>query len=176
MSAPVLDPALLGVLRASLALLFAAAALHKLRDPAGFAARLAGYALLPAWSVRAFAFALAGAELALCVGLVLPATARLSALTAMALLLVYAGAIAINLRRGRRGIDCGCGLAPRPLGSDLVLRNVVLAAFALCAALPSGPRALVWLDAWTIACATLAMAALFAALDAAAALRARLAE
>lgn len=175
MSVPGLDPALLGVLRASLALLFAFAALHKLRDPAGFAARVAGYALLPAWAAPICALGLAAAELVLSAGLIVPATARGAAGAAAALLVVYAVAIAINLKRGRRALDCGCGLAPRPLGRDLVLRNGVLAALALCAALPSAPRALVWVDAWTIACATLATAALFAAVDVAAAQRARLA-
>ena len=44
-----------------------------------------------------------------------------------ALLLAYAAVMAINLVRGRRFIDCGCGGAAQPLSLGLVLRNVVLA-------------------------------------------------
>jgi hypothetical protein len=172
-SAPPLDPALLGVARASLALLFAAAAAHKLRDPRRFAARVAAYELLPGWAAAPLARALALAELALCVSLAWPGTARGAALGAAGLLVLYAGAIALNLRRGRRALDCGCGFAPRPLGRDLLLRNALLAAVALLAALPASPRALGALDACTIACATAVAAALFAAQDVAAAQRAR---
>lgn len=173
MSAPGLDPALLGAARASLALLFAVAAAHKLRDPRGFAAHVAAYALLPAWAAAPSARALAAAELALCVALAWPGTARAAAVVAAGLLAVYAGAIAVNLRRGRRALDCGCGLSPRPLGRDLLLRNALLVAVALAAALPASPRVLGWVDAWTIACATAVAAALFAAQDVAAAQRAR---
>ena len=59
----------------------------------------------------------------------------------------------MNLARGRREIDCGCfGPALRqPLSLALVLRNAGLIALALVCALPVGSRALVPLDALTIA-------------------------
>jgi hypothetical protein len=48
----------------------------------------------------------------------------------MALLLVFAAAMAINIRRGRTQIDCGCGLSAlrQGLGWPLVARNLALAA------------------------------------------------
>jgi hypothetical protein len=82
-------------------------------------------------------------------------------LAAAALLALYSAAIVVNLARGRREIDCGCfGPAQRqPLSPALVLRNGVLIALALVCALPAGVRALVPLDALTIA-ALVAFAAL----------------
>ena len=74
---------------------------------------------------------------------------------------------AANLLRGRRALDCGCGARPQPLGEGLVVRNVVLVAIALAAALPASGRALVALDAATIAGGAAALAALYAAADAA---------
>src|SRR5262249_14927936 len=51
---------------------------------------------------------------------------------AAALLGLYAAAIAVNLARGRRHLDCGCtGPAlRRPISGWLVLRNLVLVAIA----------------------------------------------
>jgi hypothetical protein len=173
MSPPALDPALSALLRACLALLFAVAAAHKLRSPRAFAARLAGYRLLPGAAALPVGLALAAAELAVAAALCLPALSRAGAIAAALLLWLYAGAIAVNLARGRREIDCGCGMAERPLGADLLLRNAVLSALALLAALPVAPRALGALDLWTVACASAAAALLFAAADGLAARRAR---
>ena len=63
---------------------------------------------------------------------------RLFALPAAALLVVFAWAMAINIRRGRRAIDCGCGRSQlrQPLGWGLVVRNVVLALLVAIRALP----------------------------------------
>ena len=165
MSAPCLDPALHGVLRASLLLLFAASAAHKLRGPRLFAAQLAEYRLLPAVASLPATLALAGAELAVAVALATPAAARAGAGAGLLLLALYSGAVAINLLRGRHAIDCGCGFAPRPLGAGLLARNALLAAAALAATLPTLPRALGWVDVPAIAGGTLAAALVFAAAD-----------
>jgi hypothetical protein len=172
-SAPAIDPALHAVLCASLVLLFLLAAAHKLRAPRSFAAQLAEYRLLPAAASLPGALALAGAELALCLGLCAPALSRPASAGAALLLALYAGAIAINLLRGRDAIDCGCGFAPRPLGAGLLLRNALLAAGALTAALPVLPRALGWVDAVTIAGGTATAALVFGAADGLAARLAR---
>jgi hypothetical protein len=52
------------------------------------------------------------------------------ALTMMALLLLFASAMAINIQRGRDQIDCGCGesFLRQTLNWALVARNGVLAA------------------------------------------------
>jgi len=164
---PALDPALRAALRCALALLWLAAARHKLRDPARFRDALAGYRLIPAPLVRASAAGVAALELALGLALLAPGTGPAPALAAAALLALYALAIAANLARGRRAIDCGCGARPQPLGEGLVMRNAVLVGIALAAALPATGRALSWIDAPTIAGGAAALAALYAAADAA---------
>ncbi|HEY8153943.1 MAG TPA: MauE/DoxX family redox-associated membrane protein [Myxococcota bacterium] len=162
-----LDPALRAALRGALALLWLVAAQHKLRDPARFREALAGYQLVPASFVRAFAAALAALELGLGLALLLPGAGAAPALATAALLALYAFAIAANLARGRRSIDCGCGARPQPLGEELLARNAALVGIALLAALPASARALGWLDAVTMFGGAAALAALYAAVDAA---------
>jgi hypothetical protein len=174
-SAPTVDPALQLALRAFTALLFGAAALHKLRGADDFRAALAGYALLPASAVAPVAALLVGCEAAIALGALLPGTAPLACLAGAGLIAGYGGAIAINLVRGRRAIDCGCGGpgGARPLRADLLLRNGAVAALLCVTALAPGPRPLVWLDAATVAGATATLALLYAALDVAGANAAR---
>jgi hypothetical protein len=88
-------------------------------------------------------------------------------LLAAGLLAVYTGAIAINLARGRRDIDCGCaGPALRePLSGWLLGRNGILLAAALACLVPLRPRPLVWVDALTVTGAVAALAAFYGALD-----------
>src|SRR5205814_5598890 len=116
-------------LRTAFALLFAVAASHKVRDPARFRATLADYRLLPAPFVWPAAMLTIGAELAVAVVLFVSSWRALGPLTAAALLCVYAVAMAINLARGRRHLDCGCaGPAHRqPISGGLVVRNALLA-------------------------------------------------
>ncbi|HLY39294.1 MAG TPA: MauE/DoxX family redox-associated membrane protein [Candidatus Binatia bacterium] len=161
-----LDPAIDATLRALFALLFANAAWQKLAAPGDFRAAVREYHLVPGGAVAAVAVLLVAAEVAVATALGVPAL-RTAALRAVAaLLLVYAGAIGINLARGR-AIDCGCGgpAADRPISAWLVARNVALATVALAAAGPVGSRPLVWVDALTIAAATAAVALLYAATD-----------
>src|SRR5262245_52348427 len=153
-----IDPVVLATLRAGLALMFAAAALHKLRDRAAFAATLEEYRVLPRRLVPVATFLVPAFEAAVALALLAPGP--LGPLAAALLLAAYAGAIALNLARGRRWLDCGC-LGPslrQPRSGALVLRNAILAAGALACALPAAPRTLVWLDAATIAAATACLA------------------
>lgn len=153
------DPAVQLVLRGSLALLFAAAARHKLRDPAGFRAALAGYALLPARVVAPAARLLAVLELAAALLLCAPGTRAAGAVLAAALLLLYGAAIGANLLRGRIGIDCGCaGPVARRLGADLLLRNALLLAAACVCALEPSLRGLVPYDGLTVGAGVAALA------------------
>jgi hypothetical protein len=157
-----LDPALEATLRGGLALLLGAAALHKLRGPAAFRAALAEYGVLPAAAAGAGAALVVAAEAAAALALVAPAFAaepalrRAGPLLAAALLALYAAAIAWNLARGRRDLDCGC-LGPgqrQPLSGWLVARNLLLAACALACLLPGAARPPIWLDGLTVAAAT----------------------
>ena len=164
-----LDPALHTVLRLGLSLLLLGAAWHKLRDFAGFRDALDGYRLLPTrWTGRSAALLLI-AELASGIALLLPGVESAAALAAGLLLLLYSVAIGINLARGRREIDCGCGVAGarRPLSEALIARNVLLIVGAALCAFPAAERPLVWLDALTVTAGAVALALLYAALDAA---------
>jgi hypothetical protein len=161
------DPAVQLALRVALAALFAHAALHKLRDIGAFRGALAAYRLLPPlWIVPAGAMLIA-AELGVAAGLWLPGPHRAAALGAAALLTAYAAAMAVNLRRGRRDLECGCaGPAQRqPVRPALVARNALLAGAALLAALPAGTRSLTGVDALTAAGAALLLALLYTAAD-----------
>ena len=163
-----MDPVWSLALRAALALLLASAALAKLRDFGDFAAAVAGYRLLPRRLAAPAAAIFVAAELALALGLWLPALRVASALGAALLLSLYGVAIALNLVRGRRDIDCGCGgpLARQSLSEGLVLRNLLLAGLALVAALPVVPRSLGGLDLWTLVASVAAAAVLYAATNA----------
>jgi hypothetical protein len=162
-----MDPVLDIVLRTALALLFLVAAGHKLRDLGHFRATLADYRLLPATLTRPAAVVVTGAELAVAAALIVPGPRRLGLAGAAGLLVVYAFAVAVNLARGRRDLDCGCAgpAARRAISGWLVARNAVLAVFALAGLVPVHARALLWVDVVTVAGATLVLAALYAALD-----------
>jgi hypothetical protein len=162
-----MDPVAGIAVRAALALLFLAAAVGKLRNVPAFRTALAGYEILPpAWCGAAAVLAIA---LELAVGAAL-LVARLGAgppLAAAALVAVYTGAVAVNLWRGRRDIDCGCAGpgGKATIGAGLVGRNMVLLAMALVAALPASSRQLVWLDALTVAAAVAFLVVLYAAAE-----------
>jgi hypothetical protein len=169
------DPVVPLIVRAGLALLFTTAATHKLRDVPRFRAALADYRLLPGALAAPVALALPAAELAVATALAVSATAHAGLVAAAALLVLYGGAIAVNLGRGRRHIDCGClGPAARqPIRGGLVARNAVLALAALGALVPVAPRPLGWVDAVSVGGATLALGALAAAYGRLAAVAAR---
>ena len=163
-----LDPALGCVLRLSLAILFAAAAAHKLRDPVRFRATLSDYRLLPEPLVAAMARALGAIEATLSIALLLPASAAGAAWAGAALLSLYGLAIAVNLLRGRHHVACGClgPAAEQPLRGALVLRNALLVGAAVLAAQPLHVRALSWLDAVTVLGGAAVLALLYLAVDA----------
>jgi hypothetical protein len=128
----------------ALATLFAAAAAHKLRAREQWPAVLRQYRLLPEVLVAPVAVLLPPTEALAAAALLWPRTSTAGALTGAALLLAYTCALAINLRRGRASIDCGClgarrrqGIAPWMVG-----RNLALAAVALALLLPTNGRAL----------------------------------
>lgn len=174
-----LDPVVGWTLRLFLALLFAGAAWHKLGAPGEFAAAVRAYRLVPEPAVVPVAAVLMPSEVAAAGLLLGPGWYHLGAALAAALLALYAGAVAVNLARGRRDLDCGCAGpgARRPVSSALVVRNVVLLAAALLLLGPESGRTTTWVDVTTVLAATAALAALWAgmvALDATRPARARL--
>lgn len=120
-------------IRVILALVFLSAAVPKVRHLEEFGGILENYRLLPVWTLGPMHIAIPAAELAAAAGLVcLPVPASL---LAAALLVIFATAIAINLRRGRDEIDCGCrhSALRQRLRWALVWRNSLLALLALLA-------------------------------------------
>ena len=156
-----LDPLIVWWLRASLALLLFGHAVAKARALRHFAATLADYRLLPPAAARPAALGLCAAESATAAALLVPASAAQAALAAALLFALYAFAIAVNLIRGRRDIDCGCAgpAAQMPLSGALVVRNALLVAAAIAAAAPLQTRPLGAIDAFTFS-AALAMGVL----------------
>ncbi len=163
-----LDPVVATALRAGLALLLAASAVAKLRDPRAFAHAVAGYRMLPAAGVRPAAIAFVATELGLAAALLVPGWPVAAALGAACLLTLYTGAIAWNLARGRRDIDCGCGgpLGRQRISEALVVRNALLVGGALATALPVLPRPLGWIDGFTTLAALASCALLYLATEA----------
>jgi hypothetical protein len=159
------DPVLSSVARLALALVFANAALHKLRDFGGFTTALRAHRLLPAPMVGGSAVALIGLELGLVIMLLLPGHAASAGWGAAALLMLYSGAIGINLARGRRDIDCGCTLRPQPISIWQLVRNAALIGAAGVVAAPMADRSLVWVDLISLVGALATLALLWLAID-----------
>lgn len=146
-----IDPSVALACRLLGALIFATAAAGKLRHRHELAGVVANYRLLPESLAAAAGWAILALEIL--TALSLASGTRLEAGTALAiaLLCVFALAMAINLARGRREIDCGCfqsGLRQR-LSVGLVVRNLLVSAalvplFFAVTSPPVGP--LQWID------------------------------
>ena len=164
---PALDPAISWTVALGTSALFAAAAVHKLRDWPRFTGALGDYRVLPSAAVPLAAPVVVALEAAAAGLIAWPATRAAGAWLAAALLACYAGAIAINLHRGRTSIDCGClGVSQRRrIGPSMVLRNIALSGIVLLAAWPRSERGLAALDVLTIVAATLVSALLYLAVD-----------
>jgi hypothetical protein len=162
-----LDPAVGALLTLALAALFASAAAHKLRHPGRFRATLSVYRLLPRPLELPVAAGLVALETLLAPALLWPQSRVPAACSGAALLVLYALAIAVNLRRGRRHIDCGCGGAAerRPIHSGLIWRNAALAALLLASTIPWSPRPWAVTDAITILLGTAAAILLYRSID-----------
>ncbi len=148
MMQPVADPVASHAVAAALGVLLLLAAWAKLRDIESFRDVLANYELLTPWLLAPVAWVLALAECAAGALLLPTATRPIGAMLAGGLWLIVTAAIVLALARGRGGIDCGCGGAQQdvPLGTGLVVRNLVLLALTAVAAAPIAAREVVWLD------------------------------
>jgi Methylamine utilisation protein MauE len=147
-----MDPLLALTVAWSLAVLFAASTAHKISALPEWPGVVRNYRLLAeAFTVPASgALLIAGALTA--AALLWPATRRIGACGAAVQLIVFAAAMAINLRRGRSSIDCGCfrSRLRQGLSGWMVARNLALALLALGLLLPSRPRELTALDIVTV--------------------------
>ena len=160
-----IDPVINWTIAGSGALLFGTACIHKLRAPERFSVTLENYRVLPRSFTSVAAFLVIALEGSITVGFLWPAHRALSCIAGAALLLAYAFSMGLNLTRGRRRIDCGCSLRPRPIRGVMIMRNAILAAFLLLACLPTGEREWVWMDGLTLAAALLVAAILYTSAD-----------
>ena len=161
------DPIFVIASALAVAVILASAATHKLRAPARFRDQVKAYQLLPKVLLKPFARLLPLLEVALAFALLVPASRSLAALGAALLLAAYAGAIGLNLWRGRRDIDCGC-TGPdqsQPIRPQLLLRNAVLVALALVATLTPGARELGAFDGFVVIAAAAVALLIYAAAD-----------
>ena len=168
MTAWALDPVPATILRLSLAALWLGAASHKLADPRGFEQALEAYDIAPRAALPLLGPLLPFLELALAAGLLITPTRPAAAVLGALVLAVYGAAIALNLYRGRRGLDCGCmgfGTQSR-ISSALVWRNALAAVASLSAGLlPRADRVSSWMDTWTIIAGTAVVALLYLAME-----------
>lgn len=143
-----IDPVLVETLALAASAILLTGALHKLRDLALFRAMLENYRLLPVAVEGSAAVLLPAVEALAGVALLFGASRAAGAALGALLLLVVTAAVAVNLLRGRRNIDCGCGASDsgQTLSWSLVLRNAVLGAALWGASLQPGARQLGWID------------------------------
>ena len=160
-----MDPAVSILLSVAFALLLGAAALHKLTQFREFRQVLSEYQLLPATLVGPAAIAIVGTEVLLASGWAFRVWLPYVGLASSALLLVYAVAIGVNLRRGRVFIDCGCAFgrtAGETISAGMVIRNVLLAGVSIASLLPLSSRALGFTDALLICVSLIVLLLLYA--------------
>jgi hypothetical protein len=162
-----IDPAIAALIVACTALLFTGAAIHKLRDLRRFDEIFAAYGLLPSAARLRLSRAVPFLEALVAVGLLLDAARIAAAYVGIVLLLAYAGAITVNLLRGRRELACGCGGPDdrRPIAPWMVWRNILIAVMLFPAMLPWSPRQLGLTDMVTIGFGTAACALVYLCLD-----------
>ena len=118
-----LATAALGV-RLFVAAVFVLAARHKLLNRLEFQGIVAQYRLAPTSTSALLGLVIPLTELTAAVALLV--APLMGAGLAALLLCFYAGAIAVNLVRGRQHIDCGCGGESTPLSYTLVGRNLFM--------------------------------------------------
>ena len=123
-------------------LIFVIAAVSKLQSRVLLPGVIANYRLLPAGLVEPVALALPFVELGLGLALICGLSGVVPVLAA-ALLWVFAAAMAVNIRRGRGHIDCGCGRSQlrQRLSWGLVGRNLVLSLLVAPRVIASPPPA-----------------------------------
>ena len=144
-----------------IACLFASAAWHKLSGLAEFRGALSAYRLLPEWAVGSAAVALVVLETSIALALLVRFEG--ASIAAFFLLGAYSAAMLVNLLRGRRWIDCGCGGPGQPISYALVIRNAVLMGVCLLAA--PAAASLGALGAFTVLAASLTGLLLYAAVN-----------
>ena len=135
------DPSIAATGRVLGTLVFAAAVAGKLRHWSEFTGVVANYKLLPQRLATPVAVLVVALESLVVASLLTGFSLAAGALLGVGLLGVFAVAMAVNLARGRRLIDCGCfqSALRQHLSPSLVARNVLLMAVLLVPALSARP-------------------------------------
>ncbi len=170
------DPTIGLTCRLLLTLVLGNALVGKLRAPCRFMGIVGDYRIFPrVFSGPAVGIVIVGEAVA-SLGLWWPSLRPIAAGAGATLLLVYAAAIAVNLLRGRDGIDCGCsfGSTTESLSWALVARNLVLVLVALAAG-SAEPMAGIGLGSLIAIAAALSLSICYRILDVLASHRPRLA-
>ena len=162
-----LDPAFGFLIVAGTSLLFVSAAIQKFRGHARFADIVVAYRVLPPALARPVAWLIPCLESAIAPALLWEPTRNGAVAAAVVLLITYAAGMSINLLRGRRDLDCGCGAARdrRPIAGWMVWRNLFLASALGVSALPWSTRSLGSTDLITLVGGLGVIIALYAAAD-----------
>lgn len=135
-------------IRTLVALVYAAAAVGKMRHWAALHGVIANYRLLPNFLVAPVAYSLPPLEALLGATLLLGVFPPWPEVTAATLLVLFAVAMGINLLRGRRYIDCGCfqSSLKQTLSWILVVRNAAMASLLGLALSPTDGMANLWVS------------------------------
>jgi hypothetical protein len=167
MGAMILDPAIGILILASVALLFASAAVHKLRDLKTFDEIFTAYGLMPAISNVRISWMVPLLEIAVAAGLAVKVARPYAGSLGIIMLSGYAAAIAVNLRRGHRDLACGCGGPDerRTIATWMVWRNLLIALVTAAIFAPWTARGLSLTDGITIAFGLLTIALVYLCID-----------
>jgi hypothetical protein len=140
--------------------------LFKLRGLRSFRQVFVAYGVLPASMAGRLYAVIPLAELVIAVALLYPTTRVAASVCAALLLMSYAFAIALNLRRGRSDLLCGCaGPSRRSISRHMVWRNGALALLCVSAGLPWTARPWEPADGVTVVGGLAALAALYWAVE-----------
>ena len=162
-----MDPALTWTLALAVSTLCASSAAMKFADISQFAAALDNYRVLHGALVAPAAWTIPALEVLAALGLLFPAARAGAVLLTAVLLSIFTAAIAVNLARGRREIDCGCfGPALRQtLSGWLIARNAILLVAAAAVAAPAHLRPLGFTDFVTIGFGAATLIVLYASMN-----------
>lgn len=163
----ILDPFITMTAQYCVALVMLAGGLHKVADIGRFAEVISAYRIIPGCLERPVVVLLIGIELGIGTALIVPRVREQAAWGAACLLGLYFAAIALNILRGRRQLDCGCsfhGRAAGLSGSHLV-RNVLLVLLAVVASIAESGRIVGLLDRVQITAAVLCLTLIYLSTD-----------
>jgi uncharacterized membrane protein YphA (DoxX/SURF4 family) len=167
MTSMTLDPAIGLVVVAAVALLFTSAGVHKLRDLKQFDEIFSAYGLLTSVARWHLSWVVPILELAVAAGLLFDSSRPHAGAVGVVLLSAYATGIAVNLRRGRRDLACGCGGPDerRPIAPWMVWRNITIALALASTLTPWTARSLTFTDAVTVTFGSLSLVLIYLCVD-----------